>query len=169
MDESRVLGGLRADVIERREERGFLVSDKLGEARGPDEQTVGRRRLPRRSARIMSQSPGAKTDHTHSPPQAQILAFGVALILWVRAYNHRCVQPGYAGPLELSFGDGIGDGPSSQPGGFWADLVSSPFAHVLGSGLRVKSDGTRTRDRLDHNQELYQVRCPHQGRSSRSV
>ena len=27
------------------------------------------------------------------------------------------------------------------------------------------SDGTRTRDRLDHNQELYQLSYAHQGRS----
>jgi hypothetical protein len=31
------------------------------------------------------------------------------------------------------------------------------------------SDGTRTRDRLDHNQELYQLSYAHQARTSLAV
>ncbi len=31
------------------------------------------------------------------------------------------------------------------------------------------SDGTRTRDRLDHNQELYQLSYAHQGEAESSI
>ena len=42
------------------------------------------------------------------------------------------------------------------------------FPAVKGNPLKV-SDGTRTRDRLDHNQELYQLSYAHRARSNVAV
>ena len=47
----------------------------------------------------------------------------------------------------------------------WRAEPSTQKPRICGASKRV-SDGTRTRDRLDHNQELYQLSYAHQGSGS---
>ena len=67
-------------------------------------------------------------------------------------------------PPNTGFGDAIGDSIEFDASTSTAHRGHEARKPALGAGFRFEvSDGTRTRDRLDHNQELYRLSYAHRG------
>lgn len=91
--------------------------------------------------------------------------------LWLRDGP---LEEGHVMRFRLFFSALDGDGPGQEIGPDWASAArrrpSRPKRNPrVSRGFVRVSDGTRTRDRLDHNQELYQLSYAHRARSNVAV